>query len=107
MNQNLSKLGGQLHNIWKQLGTGQRLTVGAATFVLLAGLAAIAMWSSHGDYGLLYGRLSDTEASKVIAALDDAKVPYKVGTGGSSIMIPEDKVYPMRRQLAGKGIPQG
>ncbi len=107
MNQNLSKLGGQLREIWKQLGTGQRLTVGAATFVLLAGLATIAFWSSHGDYGLLYGRLSDTEASKVIAALDDAKVPYKIGAGGSSIMVPSDKVYTLRMQLAGRGIPQG
>lgn len=107
MNQNLSKLGGQLRDIWKHLGAAQRLTVGAATFVLIAGLSAIAFWSSRGDYGLLYGRLSDTEASKVIAALDDAKVPYKIGAGGSSIMIPADKVYTMRMQLAGRGIPQG
>jgi flagellar M-ring protein FliF len=107
MNQNLSKLGGQLRDIWSQLGAGQRLTVAAATFVLAAGLAAIAFWSSHGDYGLLYGRLSDAEASKVIAALDDAKVPYKIGAGGSSIMVPSDKVYAMRMQLAGRGIPQG
>jgi flagellar M-ring protein FliF len=107
MNQNLSKLGGQLRDIWKQLGAGQRVTVAAATFVLLAGLAAIAFWSSHGDYGLLYGRLSDAEASKVIAALDDAKVPYKIGSGGGSILVPADKVYAMRMQLAGRGIPQG
>jgi flagellar M-ring protein FliF len=107
MNQNLSKLGGQLRAIWSQLGAGQRLTVGAATFVLAAGLTAIALWSSHGDYGLLYGRLSDSEASKVIAALDDAKVPYKIGSGGGSILIPADKVYQMRMQLAGRGIPQG
>jgi flagellar M-ring protein FliF len=107
MNQNLSKLGGQLREIWSQLGAGQRLTVAAATFVLAAGLAAIAFWSSHGDYGLLYGRLSDAEASKVIAALDDAKVPYKIGSGGGSIMVPADKVYTMRMQLAGRGIPQG
>ncbi|HXT12494.1 MAG TPA: flagellar basal-body MS-ring/collar protein FliF [Candidatus Angelobacter sp.] len=106
MNQNLSKLGAQLRDIWKQLGAGQRLTVAAATFVFIAGFAAIAFWSSHGDYSLLYGRLSDTEASKVIAALDDAKVPYKIGAGGSSILVPTDKVYAMRMQLAGRGIPQ-
>jgi len=105
MNQNLSKLGAQLKAIWSQLGAGQRLTVAAATFVLIAGLSAIAFWSSHGDYGLLYGRLSDTEAAKVIAALDDAKVPYKAS--GGSIMVPQDKVYAMRMQLAGRGIPQG
>jgi flagellar M-ring protein FliF len=33
-------------------------------------------------------------------------VPYKAGSGGA-IMVPADKVYNMRMQLASKGIPQG
>jgi len=70
-------------------------------------LAALAFWSSHAEYNLLYGKLSDAESAKVIAALDDAKVPYKVGAGGSSILVPEDKVHLMRMQLAGRGIPRG
>jgi flagellar M-ring protein FliF len=107
MNQNLVKLLGQLRAIWNELGASQRVTVGAATFVLVAGMAALMLWSSRADYGLLYGGLSDGEAAKVIAALDDAKVSYKVGGGGGSILVPADKVYMMRMQLAGKGIPQG
>jgi flagellar M-ring protein FliF len=107
MNQNLSKLGAQLREIWKQLGTAQRLSVLCATFVLLAGLGGLALWSSRGDYSLLYGRLSDSEAAKVVAALDDAKVPYKVGAGGGSILVPAEKVHLMRMQLAARGIPQG
>ena len=107
MNSNLSKLGAQLRDIWKQLGAAQRLSVITATFVLVVGLGALAFWSSRAEYGLLYGRLSDGEAAKVIAALDDAKVPYKVGTGGNSIMVPADKVHVMRMQLAGRGIPRG
>ena len=106
MNQNLSKLFKQLGDIWSQLGASQRVSVIAATFVLMAGMVAGALWSSHADYGLLYGGLSDTESAKVIAALDDAKVAYKVGSGGA-IMVPADKVYTMRMQLASKGIPQG
>ena len=102
---NLSKLGAQLVQIWKQLGVSQRVSVIAATLVLVAGLGTVAFWSSHPDYSLLYGKLSDAEASKVIAALDEAKVPYK--TSGGSIMVPADKVYPLRMQLAGKGIPSG
>jgi flagellar M-ring protein FliF len=105
MNQNFSKLLGQLRAIWSQLGASQRMTVAAATFVLVAGLAALSMWSSRADYGLLYGGISDAEAAKVIAALDDAKVPYKAS--GGSIMVPQDKVYTMRMQLAAKGVPQG
>jgi len=106
MNNNLSKLLKQLADIWGQLGASQRLTVVAATFVLVAGLGAAALWSSRADYALLYGGLADTESAKVVAALDDAKVPYKVGSGGA-IMVPADKVYTMRMQLASKGIPQG
>src|SRR5271168_2897028 len=106
MNQNLAKLFTQLGNIWNQLGASQRISVAAATFVLIAGLTALGFWSSRADYGLLYGRLADGEAAKVIAALDDAKVPYKVGAGGSSILVPSDKVHVVRMQLAGKGIPR-
>ena len=105
MNQNLSKLLGQLRDIWSQLGAAQRATVGAATLVLVAGLAALSIWSSHADYGLLYGGLADGEAAKVIAVLDEAKVPYKAS--GGSILVPQDKVYAMRMQLAAKNIPQG
>jgi flagellar M-ring protein FliF len=106
MNNNFSKLGQQLWDIWGQLGASQRVTVFAATFVLVAGLAATAFWSSHADYGLLYGGLSETEAAKVVSALDEAKVPYKV-SGSGAVTVPVDKVYAMRMQLASKGIPQG
>lgn len=107
MNQNLSKLGTQLRTIWSQLGTSQRISVIAATIVLLATLGAVGLWSSQTDYALLYGRLPDTEAAKVIAALNDAKVPYKISTGGGSILVPSDKVQHLRWQLAEKGIPRG
>ena len=81
------------------------MTVLAATFVLVGGLVALSFWSSRADYGLLYGGLSDSEAAKVISALDDAKVSYKTGNG--SIYVPADKIYTLRMELAGKGIPSG
>ncbi len=102
---NLAKLSAQLRDIWKQLGFNQRLTIVAATVLLMAGLGGVAYWSSQTPYSLLYGKLSSTEAGKVISALDNAKVPYKIGAGGSSILVPEDKVYSLRMQLASQGIP--
>ena len=102
---NFSKLLKQLADIWKQLGANQRVSVVAATFVLVAGLGVLAFWSSRADYGLLYGGLSDAEAAKVISALDDEKVSYKTSQG--SIYVPADKVYTLRMQLAGRGIPSG
>lgn len=107
MNKNLAQIGQQLAGIWKQLGLNQRISIFMATAVVLVGLSAIGWWSSRADYSLLYGKLDETEASKVIAALDEAKVPYKVSRGGGSILVPADKVYQVRMQMAGKGIPRG
>lgn len=106
MNQSLSKLGKQLLDIWKQLGVSQRITVALATLAVLAGLLGMSFWASRANYALLYGRLSDAEAAKVVAALDDSKTQYKTGSGGA-IYVPADKVHVTRMQLAGKGIPRG
>ncbi len=102
---NFAKLGAQLREIWNQLGWTQRITVVSATVLLASGLLGIAWWSSRTPYSLLYGRLSSAEAGKVVAALDAAKVPYKIGEGGSAILVPQEKVYSVRMQLAGQGIP--
>lgn len=107
MNQNLTKLGTQLAAIWKELGIAQRMSVIIATLAVLGGLGGLALWSSRVDYALLYGRLSESESAKVVAALDEAKVPYRISPGTGSVSVPVDKVHLMRMQLAAKGIPKG
>lgn len=107
MNNGLSQIGNQLQNIWKQLGGGQRLTIITTALAVIVGLSALVMWSSRPDYALLYGRLDDGEAAKVIQALGEVNVPYKTGRGGGSILVPSDKVHQVRMQLAAKGIPRG
>jgi flagellar M-ring protein FliF len=54
---------------------------------------------------LLYGRLDDAEAAKVIGVLDELKVPHKAGAGGA-IFVPREKVHLMRMNLAAKGLPR-
>ncbi|HEX3798051.1 MAG TPA: flagellar basal-body MS-ring/collar protein FliF [Verrucomicrobiae bacterium] len=104
---NLTQLGQQLLGIWKQLGVNQRISMVMTTALVVLGLAGVAYFSSRVDYSLLYGKLDEGEASKVIAALDEAKVPYKISRGGGAILVPSDKVYQVRMQMAGKGIPRG
>jgi flagellar M-ring protein FliF len=105
MNKNLTQLGQHLLAIWKQLGLNQRITIIAATAVVFIGLGTMAFWSSRPDFALLYGKLDDGEASKIVAALDESKIPYQVRSG--AIYVPSDKVYQVRMQMAGKGIPRG
>src|SRR6476469_5598326 len=97
----------QLQTIWKQLGLNQRVSMILAALAVAAGFGMLIFWSSRGEYALLYGRLDDAEAAKVLAALDEAKIGYKVSRGGGSISVPVDKVHVVRMQLAAKGIPRG
>lgn len=102
----ISQIIQQISAIWKQLGLNQRISVVMAAGVVLIGLGTLVFMSTRVDYSLLYGKLDDAEAAKVIAALDDAKVPYNISRGSGSISVPSDKVHLMRMQLAAKGIPR-
>lgn len=107
MNKGISELGRQLLSIWKQLGLNQRVIIAAATLAVLAGIGGIVAWSGRVEYALLFGKLEESEAARVVAALEDAKVKYKIGRGGNSILVAADKVHAMRMQLVSKGIPKG
>lgn len=106
MNNRVLHLGRQLLSIWKQLGLNQRISMVLATGVVLAALATLAFWSGRVDEGLLYGNLDEAEASRVVGALNEANVTYRIGNGGTAIFVPQNKVYLMRMQLAAKGIPR-
>src|SRR5688572_8942990 len=97
----------QLQTIWGQLGLNQKVTVAGTTLAVLVGLGSLVFWSSRPSYSLLYGKLDEAEAAKVIAYLDEAKIPYEVSRGSGNIMVPADKVHPTRMQLASKGLPKG
>ena len=103
---NLTQLGRQLLEIWKQLGLNQRISVVFTALAVLGGLLTLAFWSSRTDFALLYGKLDEAEAGKVISALQESKTAYKSGPGGA-IFVPSDKVYSIRMQLATRGIPRG
>jgi len=107
MNKNISQTGQQLAGIWKQLGLNQRISIVLTTLAVMVGLGMMAFWSSRVDYALLYGKLDEAEAAKVVAALDEAKTPYRISSGGGSILVPRDRVHQLRMQMASKGIPKG
>ncbi len=107
MIRNLQQLGRQLLGAWNQIGLNQRISIGLATGALTAGLLAIGFWSQRADYSVLYSRLDDAEAGKVISALEVEKIPYRTSQGGGVISVPADKVYKVRMQMAGKGIGKG
>jgi flagellar M-ring protein FliF len=59
------------------------------------------------SYGVLFANLSPDDASAVIAKLDAQKVPHRISSDGTTILIPEKDVAEERVALAGQGVVKG
>jgi flagellar M-ring protein FliF len=81
------------------------LFVGVAAAVAVG--VAMALWSQGENYTPLYSGLGDRDLSEITAQLDSAKVPYKLDAGNGSLLVPADRKYQVRIQLASSGLPHG
>ncbi|MBC7993922.1 MAG: flagellar M-ring protein FliF [Rhizobacter sp.] len=84
-----------------------RVSLGLGLAALIAVLAAITLWSSQGDYKVLYANLSDKDGGAIIAQLSQMNVPYRHSEGGSAILVPAAQVHDLRLKLASAGLPKG
>ena len=77
-----------------------------AVALLVAVVAALVLWSRAPDYKVLYSNLSDRDGGSIIAALQQANIPYKFSDVGGAILVPADQVHEMRLRLAAQGLPK-
>ena len=77
-----------------------------AVAVLVAVVTALVLWGRTPDYRVLYSNLSDQDGGAIIAALQQANLPYKFSEGGSAILVPSDQVNETRLRLASQGLPK-
>ncbi len=73
--------------------------------ITLTSLILLFSWSQKSNYQALFSNISDGDSGLMIQKLKELKVPYKVEGGG--ILVPAEKVYELRLQLAAQGLPQG
>ncbi|MDX2493531.1 MAG: flagellar basal-body MS-ring/collar protein FliF [Desulfuromusa sp.] len=85
----------------------RKLSLIGATVVSVLLFSLIIMQSQVADYSLLFANLPSRDAASVIEWLKGHKVPYRLEDGGRDIMIPADKVYEARIELAGSGLSEG
>jgi flagellar M-ring protein FliF len=84
-----------------------KFALGLGLISLVGVVLAMTMWSSQGDYKVLYANLSDKDGGAIIAQLSQMNVPYKHADGGSAILVPAAKVYDVRLKMAAAGLPKG
>lgn len=91
----------------RALGTLRLALLGGAGLAVLGLLAWFVLRAGQPPMGLLYGELDPRDAGQVVAALDRARVPYRIEAGGTRILAPEEQVPRLRLTLAREGLPQG
>ncbi|MDY6972440.1 MAG: flagellar basal-body MS-ring/collar protein FliF [Thermodesulfobacteriota bacterium] len=91
----------------KNLGPGKAVAVLALVSVLITGLVFVVIWAGRPDFRILYSNLFPEDAGLVLAKLKEQKIPYRVSSNGTSILIPRELVYETRLNLASQGLPRG
>jgi flagellar M-ring protein FliF len=80
------------------------LLLGVALAVA-AGVTVVLWWRGP-NWSLLYGNLSDSDASSVAQALQTGGIEYKFDNTSGAIMVPSERVHDARLHLAAQGLPQ-
>lgn len=102
----------QISGFFRRMGSGiQGFTTGQKTIaiigvaVLVLGTVALAAWLGKPAYSPLFSGLKDTDANGIVEQLRKDNVPYEIANGGSTILVPEEKVYDERLKAAAAGLP--
>ncbi len=85
---------------------GMRLAaMTAVTVVLLIFFIFITTRLAMPSMGLLYADLEPSDSTLIAGELQRAGIPFEKLAGGSRLMVPADRVGPLRMMLAGQGLP--
>ncbi|WP_228151577.1 flagellar basal-body MS-ring/collar protein FliF [Pseudazoarcus pumilus] len=93
----------QLNNLSQR----QKLAGAAAIALAVALVVGTLLWTRAPDYAVLFANLEERDGGAIVTALQQRNVPYRIGPGGSAIMVPSDRVHDVRLQLAAEGLPKG
>ena len=84
-----------------------KLSAAIGVAALVGVVLAMTMFSSKGDFKVLYANLSDKDGGAVIAQLSQMNVAYRMSDGGTAILVPAAQVHDLRLKLATAGLPKG
>lgn len=97
----------QLRQTWQGLERRQQASLVALGALMLGGLIAVGLWAARPAWAVLYSELSPQHAQAVVEQLREQGVSYRLAQGGTAVLVPQERLYELRIQLAGEGLPAG
>ncbi|MEM9400107.1 MAG: flagellar basal-body MS-ring/collar protein FliF [Verrucomicrobiota bacterium] len=102
----MNQLMDDIAKMWNGLNGPRKLSLIATAIFSIAILSAVILYSSKPKLSLLYANIAQTEAAKVVDHLQSKQIPFELKDNGTTIMVPANKVYEIRLDLAQEGIPR-
>ena len=95
----------QWAKMWTGLSPGHRIIM-VLLFLVCAGLLVVILnWGGASDYHVLCGDLSAKECAQLVSDLQGEKIPARVNSDGSTVLVPSGRLERARMVAAEKGMP--
>ena len=95
----------QFADFLRRLSGTQKALIGTVTAAVFIGIMALVNVVSKPSYGVLFSNLNEQDASKIVQVLKEKTVPFTLDDNGKSILVPKDKLYELRLDMASAGLP--
>jgi flagellar basal-body M-ring protein/flagellar hook-basal body protein (fliF) len=89
--------------LWTSRTVSQQMIIGGLAVVLIAAFIAGIIYMNRPDYKVLYTKLSNEDAAKVVNMLKATKEPYQLADNGQTVLVRSDRVYELRLKIASEG----
>ncbi len=105
MNERIKKIKTDLETFWSSRTRKQKLTYIISLSAMIVGAVFLTFFLSRTDYVPLYSEVSPAEIGRIKEQLDSQGVPNEIAVGGTSILVPKERVDDLLVQLAAEGFP--
>lgn len=96
----------QLKGLGSSLTLSQKIVAAVVAGVVLLGFGIFYVMANQVTYKPLYTDLRPEDASEIVSWLKKENIKYELAASGSTIRVPEDRLYDIRLALAGAGLPK-
>lgn len=90
---------------WEKLNKSKKLMLIALIVTMTFFFGYLIIRGSSSNYQALYRDLTAADAGAVVDILEEQNVSYQIESNGSTILVPEAELYPLRLELANQGLP--
>jgi flagellar M-ring protein FliF len=84
----------------------QKITIAVVAVAVIAALMTFLHWNHERDFRPLYSGLAQEDAAAVLTKVRESGTEFRLGDGGSAVLVPSEKVAELRLQLAAAGVPR-